>query len=114
MTVEYFKIKEGGFKEIRKETILKSIPILLISSGGGMLIFYFNSGPDDINLLAMLIIIPVILLSMSFGFFIAMKRQKELLETYTIIIADDSITREQKSTLSIFIPNSEIRDIIKN
>lgn len=110
-----FRIKENGFKEIKKQTLSKTIPLVLIAVIVGLVSFEysnFNSGSSDINIYPFLI--PIILGALAFGLNKALKRQKDIYDTYTLKIDDESIERVQANTPSIRLLFSDITRITKS
>lgn len=110
-----FRIKENGFKEIRKQTLIRTIPLLLIAMIVGLLIFEFNPNnkdSSDINVYP--IVIPIILGAVFFGVIKGLKRQKSIYDTYTLQFDENGVTREQINTPSISLLFSEITKITKS
>jgi hypothetical protein len=109
-----FKIKENGFDEIRKQMILRTIPIALIAACGGLAISHFNTNgqSSDVNVLPFLI--PIIIGAMVFGLLKGIKRQKNIFNSYELTINDESILRKQDLTADIEIQFNEIKEITKN
>ena len=109
-----FQIKENGFAEIKKAIIIKTIPIAILAVGTGFAISHFNTNgqSSDVNVLPFAI--PLTIGVLVFGLFKAINRQKELFESYKLIINEDEIIREQFNTQTISIPRNEIKSIIRN
>lgn len=112
--MEQFKIRQGGFKEIRKTMIIKAIPALLLMAFGGLAMGYFNPNAQqsDVNILPF--VIPLVLGALVFGMYLGVNRQKKIFETYILTFDSNSITREQHNTATISIPHAELSEIIKN
>ncbi|MEI6062201.1 MAG: hypothetical protein WCR72_15980 [Bacteroidota bacterium] len=113
--MKQFKNKKNGFKEIRNQTLIRTIPLLLLAAVGGILISEFNqpnTSASDINILP--IMIPIILGALAVGMGIGIKRQKAIYETYELIIDEISVTRSQSNTPTIKILFREIKKITKN
>ena len=112
MQPKQFKILPSRFREIRKKTLLITIPVFILVFGVGVFIAHSNSSQDS-GTEPLLITIPV---AIGFGFFglnKGMNRQKELLESFTLTIDANSIWRDQKNTPSIHIYTSEVQEILK-
>lgn len=109
-----FQIKENGFDEIKKSIIIKSLPITLVSLTTGYLIYHFNPNrqPNNVNILPFFI--PIVLGAVIFGLYRGIKRQRILFKSYTLIINENEIIREQISTPKISIPHNEIQSIQRN
>lgn len=109
-----FKIKETGFKEIRKQMLVRMIPLVVISASFGLVIVEYNSsnsGRPDINVLP--IVIPIILGVFAYGIFKAIRRQKLIYETYVVKMDDACLIREQANTPTIKILYKDIKKITK-
>jgi hypothetical protein len=112
--MQQFKIRQDGFKEIKKQMLVRTIPIILIVATGGIVISSVNSKnkADDINVLPY--VIPLIAVSVGFGLYRGVNRQKGLFESYTLTFTSNLITREQLNTPTISIYFNDIYEIIKN
>jgi hypothetical protein len=112
--MQVFKIRQDGFKEIRKKMLSRSIPLLLIAGIVGITISTINSKQkgNDINVLP--IIIPVIAAALGFGIYRGVNRQKALFESYTLTITNNLLTREQLNTPTISIYFNDIKEIAKH
>jgi len=111
--MQIFKIRQDGFKEISKKSLLRSIPLLLIAGAVGITISTINSKPkeNDVNVLP--IVIPIAALTLGFGLYRGVNRQKGLFESYTLTITNNLITREQLNTPTISIYFNDIKEIAK-
>ena len=58
--MEQFKIRQDGFKEIRKALLIKAIPISLLAIFGGLAISYINTNGQQniVNILPFVIPYP--------------------------------------------------------
>jgi hypothetical protein len=111
--MEVFKIREDAFKEIQKKMLLRTIATMTISVVLGISISVINTNTDLVGYDYLLYLIPTILLIYGFGAYQVMNKQKKLLQTYTLTIGDNLITREQYDTPSVAIHYFEIKEIIK-
>lgn len=111
---EEFQIRENGFNEIKKAIIIKTIPIAILATGTGLAISHFNTNgqASDINVLPF--VIPIIIGALVFGLFKGINRQKELFESYRLIINENEVIREQNTTQTISIPHNDIKSITRN
>lgn len=112
---KHFKIKEDGYQEIRKQIVIRSIPLVLISGTTGLLIFVFsplNNDQPEVNVLPF--IIPMILIFFSLGIINVLNRQKAIYKSYALKIDEKGITRQQASTPTISLLFSEIKSITKS
>jgi chromate transport protein ChrA len=111
---ETFQIRENGFNEIKKQLIIRSIPIIVMAIGFAFVIVYFNSKNKEDLFNALPIIIPTIIFAFGYGIFKGLKRQKSLFATYKLTISENNIVREQTNTPLISIPFGEIQSINKD
>ena len=112
--MQTFKIRQDGFKEIRKQTLIRTIPIMLIAVTVGILISSINSKGEatDVNVLPF--IIPLMLAAVGFGLYRGTNRQKSLFESYVLTITNNLITREQFNMPTVSIYFNEVKEIVKN
>ena len=112
--MERFKIKADGFKDIKKQMLVRAIPISLIAVAVGLGISFSSSGNqgDDINVLP--IVIPIALIALAIGIFRGANRQKQWFNSYCLIISESGITREQRNTPTISISYTDINEITKS
>lgn len=108
-----FVIKENGFEEIKKGLVLKTLPIMIVAVGVGLLIFHFNNDGKTSEMFAYLTIIPMITIVLSFSLRKSIKMQRELFNSYRLLIDDNQIIRELNNTPTITIPFTDIRLIEK-
>lgn len=112
--MEQFKIRKDGFKEIKKATLIKTIPLSILAGIGGLIISYFNTNMHKTDVNVFLFIIPILIGLSIFGHFRVIRKQKEILDSYIITIDNNGITREQHNTPTITISNVDVIKIIKN
>lgn len=112
--MQTFKIRQDGFKEIKKQMLIRTIPIMLIAGTFGILISSINSKDKATDVNVMPFVIPLIAVSIGIGFYRGMNRQKALFDSYTLTITNNLITREQLNTPTISIYFNEIKEIVKN
>lgn len=109
-----YQIKENGFDEIKKKIILRVVPIALIAMIGGLTINHFTTNGQSSNMNVLPFLIPFIIVIMALGIRKAVKRQKDIFNSYKLIIDNQKIIRQQHLTPDIEIPLEEIKEIIKN
>jgi hypothetical protein len=109
-----FQIKTNAFKETKKQLIIKSLLLLLISMCFGFSIIYFNSNDKEDIITILPFIIPIFVFAGAFGILKGLKRQKILLESYKLILSENNVIREQENTPTINIQFMDIKSIIKD
>jgi hypothetical protein len=112
--MEQFKIRQDGFKEIRKSMLIKAIPISLLAAFGGIAISHFNTNDQQSDVNVFPFVIPMVLGALAFGLYRGINRQKEIFDSYRLTIDNNGITREQHNTPTITISNTDVIEIIKN
>lgn len=112
--MEQFKIRQDGFKEIRKVLLIKLLPNLLIVILGVLAFKYFTTNWQQTDIKSLLFTVLLWLGILAFGIYWSIKRQKRIFDSYVLTIDDASITREQYNTPKITILKDDIREIIKN
>jgi hypothetical protein len=111
---EIFKIRVDGFKEIKKQLLFKSLPILLISMAFGLGIAFFNTKDKEDLVTILPIMIPFFVLTLGYGIHKGLKRQKLLFDSYKLLFSENSVIREQINTPTITILLNDIKSIIKD
>jgi len=112
--MQIFKIRQDGFKEIKKQMLFKTFPIMLIAVTVGILISSINSKDKGADINVLPIIIPLIAGAVGFGLYRGVNRQKALFESYTLTITNNLVTREQLNTPTISIYFNDIKEIAKH
>jgi hypothetical protein len=109
-----FKIRANGFDEMKKQLIVKSLPVLLLSMTFGVAIAVLNSKNKEDVLFVLLVMIPICLFALGYGFYAGLKRQKKLFDSYKLIFSENNVVREQVNTPIVNIPFSDIQSIVKD
>lgn len=112
--MEQFKIRQDGFKEIRKAMLIKAIPISLLAAFGGLAISHFNTNGQQSDVNVFPFVIPIVLGLLAFGLYRGVNRQKEIFDSYRLTLDNNGISREQHNTTTITISNTDVSKIIKN
>lgn len=112
--MEQFRIRQDGFKEIRKAMLIKAIPISLLAAFGGLAISHFNTNGQQSDVNVFPVVIPLVLGALAFGLYRGVNRQKEIFDSYVLTIDNIGITREQRNTPTIIITKTDLNEIIKN
>ena len=108
-----FEIKANKFEEIKKQLIIKTLPILLISIALGFAISFLNAKKGDL-LSTWLIMITLLFLVYGYSLFSDLKKQKMLFRSYKLIFSEHNVIREQINTPLITILFDDIKSIAKN
>jgi hypothetical protein len=111
--MQEYNMKPDGFKEIRKQILIRTIPIMVVAITVGLLIGSLNSSDKYADINTLPILIPIILLLVGIGLYRGINRQKTLFESYKITIAENLVKREQLNTPIISIYFNDIQEIIQ-
>src|SRR5579859_5889911 len=106
--MQEYRIKPGGFKEIRKQILVRIIPITVIAGSAGILIGLKNETTQQYGINPLFLAVPFIALVLVFSILRAIKRQKTLFESYKLTIDGNMIKREQINTQTISLHFNEI------
>jgi len=112
--MQQYKIRQDGFKEIKKQMLIRTIPIMLIAVAIGITISSINSKDKTTAVNVLPIVIPVMAIAVGFGLYRGVKRQKVLFESYQLTLTNNTITREQFNTPTISIYFNDVKEIVKN
>ncbi len=82
-----FRIKENGFNEIKKSIIIKTLPLLALALAVSFSISHFKSNGQTSDTDVLYLVIPIVIISIGLGLFKGLRRQKELFESYKLIIS---------------------------
>ena len=108
-----YKIDMNRFGEVRKQVMVKTIPLMLLAGATGIGISMFGN-KDGGNTAAVLpFVIPMSILALGYGLYLGIRRQKELMTSYRLTISGNMITRVQGNTPTISIYFSEVKQILK-
>lgn len=102
------------FKEIRKQTFTRILPLILIAVIAGVVISSSNQTQKQGDIYNWLITIPIIGAAVGFGLVRGLNRQKAIFESYKLTIEGNLITREQFNSSAISIYFDDINEIIGN
>jgi hypothetical protein len=107
-----YKNNKEGFKTIQKKLLRNAIPIVSLALAVGLLISYNQNDDGQVNTLPYVLIIAIG--AGGFGIFKGLNRQRQLFESYTLTVDENSIQREQFNTPTVTISRSEIQEILKD
>jgi len=112
--MQQFKIRQDGFKEIKKQMLIRTTPIILIAMIVGIVIGTVNSKDKATEINVLPFVIPFCAVVVGFGLYRGVHKQKALFESYTLTFTNNLITREQLNTQTISIYFNDIKEIVKN
>jgi hypothetical protein len=108
-----YKIKPEAAKKLSAQSIKKSLPIFLVALTASIFMVKMNPSMQAAPPFAFILSGFICLGAFSFGAFRSMKQQKKILDSYRLIIDEDSLTRQQFNTPVITIKKADIREIVK-
>ena len=112
--MQTFKIKEGGFKEIKKQALLRMVPIMIIVVSLGIVISFINSDDKATSIKVLPFVVTLVGVAGGLAINRGINRQKALFDSYTLTITNNLITREQLNTPTVSIYFNDIKQIVKN
>lgn len=112
--MQQFKIPPTGVKEIIAQRRPQLIAILSIAIVAAMILL-FNYPQDQASTVNVLpFVIPFFLAIVTWAYLRGIKRQKTLLGTFVIVVAENEISRQQLDTPMILISMDDIKEILKD
>lgn len=110
--METYTVSKEAYQKLVKKRLRITIPfialILLISIGGNL---YTAKGGGEF--LSLIIILPLVTALLGFSLYRGMRKQSQLVLSYSLTVTESEITREQQSTPTITINFMEVKEIIK-
>lgn len=110
--MKIYKNKQNSFKDIQKKMIGRSIPVMALALVFGLIISYGNSVNEEVNTLPYVLLIGIG--AVSFGIYKGLNRQRQLFESYSLTIDENSIQREQLNTPIVTIKKEDLQGIVKS
>lgn len=105
-----FKLIPEQFEEVKKKIWTRAVPLISIAAVAGLVMSSGNINDFRILLVMILFMTLLVILGISRG----IRRQREIFNSFTFTIEEDSILREQHLTPEVRIPFDEIKEIVKN
>lgn len=112
--MQQFKISTEGLTALRKKTLIRSVPLMVIAVGAGIFISTLNSKVANDNIMLTLTPFCIIALILSFSLYAGIRKQRKLFESYVLTFENNTITRQQLNTPTIAIDYSDITEISKH
>jgi hypothetical protein len=110
-----FKISPAGVAQVKRKAMRTTVPVMIAAVlVGGLLPELGGRGRDQFNPNTLLVVVPLMAGILGFGFWKGFKRQKQLLESYTLTVEADEVIREQLDTPTVRIPKKDIASIVRN
>jgi hypothetical protein len=106
-----FKMSKDGFKKFTRKWLIISAAMMVIITTIVVLTNLKSSNPGDINVLPF--VIPFLAAIFGFNIYRSFQKQKKFIQSYSVSISGDGVTREQMNTPPLSISSLEIREIIK-
>lgn len=109
--MQVFKIGPEGIKKIKNKLLIRILPLLLIGVTVGFFIGTANSKGKASSWDLLPFLVPLYGVIIFVSLYRALKRQKTLLESYTLTFSDSLITRIQLNTPEVSINLNNIKEI---
>jgi hypothetical protein len=106
-----FRINEEQYRKFRRKFLAVYIPIFAVALALLVVTQTFTKRSSGFPTWA--IVIPGFVAYIGFTIFRLLRRQQQIMMSYSVIISSDEITREQVNTPTISISFREIKEIIK-
>jgi hypothetical protein len=110
--MQEFRIRPDGYAIIRKRTLIRFIPILIITAIVAGVIGFTVWKPDDA--LVWYLSIGFFTIFVCISIFRTLGKQKKFLQSFRITIEDNVITREQLNTEELTIYFHEVKEVTKS
>ncbi len=111
--MQTYSIRPDGFKAIKKQILLRTVPFLILAATLGIAISDNNTSGNQDSPNVLPIVIPFIILLIGFSLYTGLKRQKLIFNSYKLTVSQNQIVREQLNTQKISIYHLDIREITK-
>jgi hypothetical protein len=110
-----YRIRPGGFKEIKKRMIGRLLVMIFIVAPLGISIALFNTDKEkqQYNYISIPIIIVLLIIVFFYTIRRSVKKQKKLMDSYTLVLSENMITRYQLNTPTISLYHNELKEISK-
>ncbi|MBS1660763.1 MAG: hypothetical protein JST68_06905 [Bacteroidetes bacterium] len=109
--MQEFRITEEDFKKNRKKYLIFMVPLMIAIIAGVVIFNLYTSKDDDFNTIPFLL--PVLFAIYGFSLYRGVKRQREYMTNYVIIISDEEIIRKMPKMPDLAIRFFEIKEIVK-
>src|SRR5690349_7852642 len=93
--MKQFKIRQGGFKEIKRQILIRTVPFMCVVAAAGIAMGSINSKKKDAGINVLPIVITFAAISIGAGIYKSIGRQEGLFNSFKLTITDNLITREQ-------------------
>jgi hypothetical protein len=108
--MKQFKIDQEVYKKFRKKWFILGIPLV---SAVVAVVIVVNTLSRNNDYQSLLFALPIMAILIGFSMRRSLKRQKQLVLSYSISISDSEILREQANTPPLSISFMEIKEILK-
>lgn len=109
--MQQFTIPPQGIIAMKKKILRRTLPVIIVSA---TLPFFQLIRSDTFDYLIPLIVIPIMIVLIRFALIRALKKQIELLESYSLVIGENAIIRQQGDSYPVSILFADITAITKN
>lgn len=112
--MQQFTIPTQGIIAMRKEILRRTLPVIIIGGAIPFIIELVQPCSSPLDYLTLLIIVPILFIVIRFTLSRGIKKQVFLLESYSLVINEKAIIRQQGDTFSVSILFEDITTITKN
>jgi len=109
-----YRIRPDGFKEIKKRIVTRLLVFVSIIGPGSILLMVLNTkNKEQDNYIVIPIVVVLFIAVFFFSIRRAVKKQKELMDSYALVLTENMISRYLINTPTISLYYSEIKEISK-
>jgi len=115
--MKVYKIKPGGFNEVRKQILRRVLPMYVAVFTGVVLMLVFSPAnkynkKNDVNTLPF--VLPFAAALLGFSYYRGISKQRPVFESYTLTISDITIIRDEDGKPTISLYHNEVTAIYRN
>jgi hypothetical protein len=109
-----FKISSAGIAGVKRKTMRTTVPLMVVAVLVGGFLPELAGRGRNMNANTILILVPFMAGVLGFGFWKGFKRQRQLLESYTLTVETHDLVREQFDTPTVRIPKKDVAGITQH
>jgi hypothetical protein len=112
--MQTYRLRPEGIRAMQRQLLFRSVLTSLIAIGAAFWIVTQTGNGEESAPEVLRLVIPMLLLFTGIGILRRRKQQRQLLESYRLIIGPDYLERQQASLAPVIIPAAGIRSLTRN
>jgi hypothetical protein len=112
--MQHYTIPPQGIDAMRKEVLKRTLPVIVVGGSLPFIIELIQSGDNSFNMPFFLIVIPLLVVVVRFTVSRLLQKQVKLMERYSLVIGNQTISWQQGNSHGICIRLADITVINKN